>query len=169
MCKGLFETRIVNREIRNWNCAISRPWASLDLHRESRNEKCEASQIRDRGGNLNSETRIGKSVPRNLWPLLWTVLRETRNLQSSEFCRTTTWAHKLARPAAGRAATTCLVGFGAGMEKLFAMPPLLSSGDVEDKEHWQRCRELKCSPWHRLTQHNCQDVLLQLNRMLPSD
>eukprot|EP00964_Phaeocystis_antarctica_P115634 scaffold79608_cov57-Phaeocystis_antarctica.AAC.1 len=75
------------REIRNWNCAISRPWASLDLHRELRNEKCEASQIRDRGGNLNSETRIEKSVPRNLWPLLQTLLRETGNLQSSEFCR----------------------------------------------------------------------------------
>ena len=87
MCKGLFETRIVNREIRNWNCAISRPWASLDLHRESRNEKCEACQIRDRGGNLNSETRIETSVPRNMWPLLRTLLRETGNLQSSEFCR----------------------------------------------------------------------------------
>ena len=69
MCKGLFETRIVNREIRNWNCAISWPWASLDLHREMRNEKCEASQIQDRAKNLNSETRIGKSVPINLWPL----------------------------------------------------------------------------------------------------
>ena len=57
--EGLFETRSANREIRNWNCAISRPFASLDLHRGSKNEKCEASQTRDRGGNfeLRNENR----------------------------------------------------------------------------------------------------------------
>ena len=73
MCKGPFEARIVNREIRNENCVISRPWSSLDLYRESRIEKCEASQIRARAGNLNSETRIEKSVRINLWPLVRTL------------------------------------------------------------------------------------------------